>query len=157
MGEELGLVRGHVHTHGTFLLAALARQAQLEGLEDLVALPQIDLTGSVHHLEQEAGPASCGVLLLPGHHEARAHDAPAQAPALPHADATQRGVREVAVVLLVGEVHVDRLRPVVLALAKIGEDGARIDDLAWIHLPVRVPDGLELPEGLDQLVAIHLR
>ena len=31
-----------------------------------------------------------------------------------------------------------------------------IHNLAGVHLPLRVPEGLELPEGIDQLVAVHL-
>src|ERR1051326_277347 len=31
-----------------------------------------------------------------------------------------------------------------------------IDQFAWIHSPLRVPSGLELTKGLDQLRSIHL-
>src|SRR5207249_4289367 len=36
-------------------------------------------------------------------------------------------------------------------------DRLRLDHLAGIHLPVRVPGRLELAEALDELVAEHLR
>ncbi len=36
-------------------------------------------------------------------------------------------------------------------------NAVRVDDLARVHLPVGVPDRLELAEGRDELVAEHLR
>src|SRR5690606_4940005 len=53
-----------------------------------------------------------------------------------------------------------RLRPwrlVVRAESKVRVQGPRVHDLARVHLPVRVPDRLELAEGLDQIGSEHLR
>ena len=49
--------------------------------------------------------------------------------------------------------RVERLR----AETDVRVERVRVDDLAGVHLPVRVPDRLELPERLDQLGAEHLR
>src|SRR5205814_9909971 len=67
------------------------------------------------------------------------------------------GVREAAAVLAVGEVRLHARRPVVDAEPEIRRDRVRLDHLARVHLPVRVPDRLELAEALDELVAEHLR
>ena len=47
--------------------------------------------------------------------------------------------------------------PVVRAEAQVLVGPVGIDHLARVHLPLRVPDGLELAERLHQLLAVHLR
>ena len=44
---------------------------------------------------------------------------------------------------------------VVGAKAQVLIDAVRINNLAGIHLPVRVPDGLEFAEGFDQFLPEH--
>ena len=78
-------------------------------------------------------------------------------PALADADAAKRRVLEAAVVLLVGEVRLQPRRCVVRPEPKVLGDRVRIDDLARVHLPVGIPDRLELAEGVDQFRPEHLR
>src|SRR5205823_6573594 len=77
-------------------------------------------------------------------------------PALADADAADSRVREIAVVLGIRELD---LRPpglVVGAEAEVLVDAVRPDDLARVHLPVGIPDRLELLEGAHEVVAEHL-
>ena len=99
VGEELGLVRRHVHADRALRLAGLAGEAQVEGAPDLLALPAAADDLAPQHLEEQARAAARRVLLLAGRAEARAHRAAVVAPALAHADAAERRAREVAAVL----------------------------------------------------------
>ena len=69
VGEELGLVGGHVDVGRAVALAALAGQAQVEGVLDLFAAPAVGDRGvavAVEHLEQQPRPAPRRVLFLQG-------------------------------------------------------------------------------------------
>ena len=46
-------------------------------------------------------------------------------------------------------------RMVIGAQTQVLVDAIRINDLSRIHLPIRIPDRLELAESLDQFVAKH--
>src|SRR5439155_14553020 len=81
---------------------------------------------------------------------------PTGRPALADADAADGRVREVAVVLGVGELDLRSPRLVVGAEAEVLVDAVRPDDLARVHPPVGIPDRLELRERADELVAEHL-
>ena len=52
-GEELGLVRGHVHVDRALALAALARQAEVERVVDLLAAPAVGDGLAAQHLEED--------------------------------------------------------------------------------------------------------
>ena len=155
MGHELGLVGGDVHLDRAVVLAALAGDAQIQGLENGIAAPQIRQRLALEHLPQQPCPPARGVALLVRGLERRAHRPARLAAALAHADAPRhRPGQRTAVV---GEAE-DRLR--------IGQrerrpqvrvQGQRIDDLARVHAPLRIPDRLELPEGRDQLRPEHAR
>src|SRR5262249_4789645 len=106
----------------------------------------------------EARPATRRVHLLARRHEGRAHDVGAAGrAALADADAAEGRVREVAVVARVGELDLRTPRLVVGAETEVLVDAVRPDDLARIHLPVGVPDRLELLEGPDEVAAVHPR
>src|SRR6185437_17011839 len=77
--------------------------------------------------------------------------------ALADADAADGRVREVAVVARVAELDLRPPRLVVRAEAEVLVDAVRAHDLARVHLPVGIPDRLELLEGADEVVAEHLR
>src|SRR4029079_17671784 len=90
VSEELGLQGRHVHVHRAVVRAALAREAEVERLEDLVVLPDPFDGLALEQLEEQMGAAACRVLLVARDHEARAHDAALRAPALPDPDAANR-------------------------------------------------------------------
>ncbi|PSK58166.1 hypothetical protein B0E53_06977 [Micromonospora sp. MH33] len=117
VGQELGLVGGHVHVHRAVRLAALARQAQVERVPHRLGTPAVaDRAapgGPVEHLEQQAGPAAGGVLLLPRDHVGGAHDTAGVAAALADAHAAQHRLAEAAAVVGVGE---DRLHGAVVVV-----------------------------------------
>ena len=155
--EELGLVRRHVDVDRAVVGAALAGQAQVQRVVDLPRLPPVGDDVALQHLEQQPGAAAGGVLLLLGDLVAGAHHLVAVGvAALADADAAQRRVREVAAVLLVGELHVGAGRVVVRAEPQVLVQLERVDDLARVHLPLGVPDALEVAHGLDEVGAVLL-
>src|SRR5207253_9419962 len=95
VGQELGLERRQVDRDRTVVRAALAGEAEVERLEDLLVTPQLELA-AVQHLPEDPGTAPRRVLLLPRDHVARAHDAPVRAPAVADADAALCRVGEAA-------------------------------------------------------------
>ena len=156
--EELRLVGGHVDVDRAVVRAALAREAEVERLHHLVRLPAVGDDLAFEHLEQETRAAAGRVHLLARRHEGRAHDVdPVGRAALADADTADGRVREVAVVARVAELDLRPPRLVVGAEAEVLVDAVRPDDLARVHLPVGVPDRLELLEGADEVVAEHLR
>ena len=157
MRSELRLVRRHVDVDRALAFAALARQAQVERLFDVVVAPAAGHLSTVHQLEQQVGAAASRVALLAGDHVARAHHAAVVTPALPDPDAAERRVAERPVI--VGEVK-EGLRPwwrVVGPEPEIGQDRRRPDELAGVHPARRVPEILQLLERADDLLAEHHR
>src|SRR5439155_12381866 len=120
-------------------------------LFDVLISPAILDYVSLQHLPQEVGAATGGVLLLECDHVAGAHGVlltfAAPTPTLPHADAAQRSALEAS--LIVGKMKV---RPwiqgfVITAQTQIFINPVGVYDLAGIHLPVGIPNGLEFPKG----------
>src|SRR5208283_4050270 len=77
--------------------------------------------------------------------------------ALSYADAAQSGVGKAAVVL--GKLEMSLRFPGTIAdtQPEIRVEWVGVDDLAGIHLPFRVPDALEFPECVHDLLAKHDR
>ena len=155
MGHEFGFVCGDVHLNRAIVLAALAGDAQVQGLENGVAAPQVRQRLALEHLPQQPGPAAGGVAFFVRGLVGGAHRPARLAAALAHTDAARHGPRQRAAV--VGEAE-DRLwigqgqgRPQV----RIERQG--IDYLARVHAPARIPDRLELPERRHQLRPEHAR
>src|SRR5512146_943156 len=82
---------------------------------------------------------------------ARAHRADVFAPAFANTDAAQRGARE-ATLIVTGklEVSLQLRRPIIDAKTQVFVRPIRIDNFSGIHLPIRIPDRLELVEGAYQ-------
>lgn len=51
VGHELGLAGGHINPDGTVDLAALARQAELERVVNVLVVPAGQFTAWLEHLE----------------------------------------------------------------------------------------------------------
>ena len=144
-------------TGQSFVQPLHARQRSSASITSSDCQPSV-MTSPFEHLEQETRAAAGRVHLLARRHEGRAHDVdPAGRAALADADAADGRVREVAVVARVGELDRRPPRLVVGAEAEVLVDAVRLDDLARVHLPVGIPDRLELLERADELVAEHLR
>src|SRR4051794_24578467 len=101
-----------------------------------------------------------GVPLFMRHHKTGAHGVTFGrsrifSPAFANAHATQRGMCKAAVVLWI--LKMSRRVPgmVIGPEAQILVDTVRIDDLARIHLPVRVPDRFEFTKSLDEFLPEH--
>src|SRR5919108_3256320 len=78
------------------------------------------------------------------------------APAFSHPYAAQRRMREAAMIFGIPEISGWIPRLIICAQAQVLVDTIWINNLAWVHLPVWVPDRLELAEGLDQFRSKHL-
>ena len=100
-------------------------------------------------------PPAGGVHLLAGRHVARTHSALLVFAALAHANTARRSLGKVAMIVRKQEVGFEVRRIVVGAEAKIFIELVRIDQLAGVHLPLRVPDALEFAKSFDQLRTKH--
>src|SRR5439155_14523502 len=126
-----------------------AGKAEVKRFTYLVGAETVELF-SVEHLPKSASASAGRVLLLACDHEARAHDAAVGTAAIADPDAARRRVRERAVILREGEMRLDLRRLVVGTEAQVRRDRVRVDNLAGVQLPVRVPDRLELAEAFNQ-------
>ena len=157
VGEELGLVGRDVDLNRAVAGAPLAGKTQVERLLDGVVAPPVGDRIALEHLEQQAGAAAGRVALLAGGVEARAHRQAAKVAALRHAEAALDRGRERASVVGVGEVGLELRGPVVGAEAQALVELDVADQAVRVHLPVRIPDPLEVVERRHQLRAEHLR
>src|SRR5215831_12416529 len=161
MGQEFGLVSGHVDVHRAIAFASLAGEAEVESLLDVLVAPALCDHIAVQHFPQMVRTAASCVTLLVCHHEAGTHGVvvsfvdvlPA---ALANSHAPQRGMGETPVVFGEFEVRFGIPWAIVSTKAKVLVDAERIHNLSRIHLPLWIPDGFELAKGLDQLAAEHL-
>src|SRR5690348_4939560 len=89
--------------------------------------------------------------------KAGTHDLSAERAAFADAEASLGRVGERVIILREAEMRRDRTRSVSGSEAQVRIERPCVDDLARIHAPVRIPDGLELTERLYQLLTKHLR
>jgi len=94
MGEEFGLVRGHVDVDGTLGFAGFAGETQVERFVNGFILPVMSENVAFEHLPEKVGAAASGVLLLMRGHVAGTHGSGALFAAGSDADAAQRGLGE---------------------------------------------------------------
>src|SRR5215472_11116871 len=95
------------------------------------------------------------MLFFTGNAEARAHDTAPFAPALANANTAEIGVSEAAVILRKFEVSCRLPWLVICSEPQIFVEPVRINQLARIHLPVGIPNGLEFAKGLHDFSAEH--
>lgn len=155
MGQELGLVAGHVDVHGAVVLAALAGHAQVQSVLDVRIAPPACHLGAVEQLEQQVRPAAGRVLFLAGGLVAGAHDRAGVGPAGPDANAAGDRPGEVAAVVGEGEVRGQLPGPVMAPEPEVGIQRAGVDDLVRVHHRAGIPDPLELGERVHQFGAEH--
>src|SRR5690348_12440606 len=97
------------------------------------------------------------MLLFAGDAITGAHDAAVFPSALAYAHTSKRCVRQTAVIFGVVKMRFRVPGAVVGAEPEVFVEAVRFDHFAWIHLPLRVPDGFKLAKGLHQLRAKHPR
>jgi hypothetical protein len=156
LGEELGLVACHVHSHRALRLARLALQAEVERLENLLALHPRQIPA--HRLPQRVRPAAGRMFLFQGDLERRAHGPGIQLPADAHPVAFLH--RDIPPTVF--RVVVERFgRSTSVGLAEpqvIGHSLVRRHDLpARIHQPVGIECLLDFTVQLQNLGAEHQR
>ena len=158
--EELGFIGGHVDLDGALGFAGLATEAEVERFVDGFTLKALFAQRAGEHLPEQAGAAAGGVLLQAGGAVTGTHDAAGGVAAGADTDAAVGGMGEGAVVFGEHEVCFER------GLLRCGGDVAEVFDgvvdadsvneLAGIHVVVRVPEDLELAEGVHQFRPEHL-
>ncbi len=156
VGEELGLVGGHVDGDGALGLAGFAGEAEVEGFADLLVLPLLGEDFALHELPEEMGAAAGGVELFAGGHEAGAHGSGVGFAAGSDAYAAEGGGGEGAVVFGEGEVSFGLPGVVVGAEAEVFVDLVAVDHFVGVEAVVRVPEALEGAEGVHEFGAEHL-
>src|SRR5262249_38293186 len=153
---ELGFVGGHVNADRAFGFARLASKAKIECVLHIIALPAAVQWIALEHFKQQPRAASRRVLFFSRGHVAGTHSPAFFFAALAHAYAADRGLRKMPVRFWKSEIRLDRGRLVVCAQPQVFIEWIGINLFARIHLPVRVPDSLELTKSLHQLWAVHL-
>ena len=109
----------------------------------------------LQHLKEQAGTSTRAMLFFTGDHVAGAHGAAIHAAALPHADAAQGSSGETSFIIRKCEVCSGLSRVVGGAEAQVFVKAIRVDNLTWIHLPIWIPDSLELAKCLHEFRTIH--
>src|ERR1700682_1354642 len=101
------------------------------------------------------GATARRVLFVARNSEARTHDSAFVAAALADPDAAQRSSGQTAVVG--GKFKMSLGLPGINTgtEAQIFIEKRRLDELAWVHLPIGIPERLELAEGLHNLRPKH--
>src|ERR1700720_231617 len=103
------------------------------------------------------GSTASGGVFIARDAVARAHDSARVATALAHSHAAQRGGRKASLILRKFEMGLWPPRIIARAKAKVFVQLVRLDQFARIHLPVGIPERLELTKGLHEFRAKHLR
>jgi hypothetical protein len=155
MREELSFVSGHVHRDRAIALAAFAREAKIQRLLHVLVAPPVGDYVAAHHFEKQMGAAPRRVHFFARRFEARAHRFAFETATLADAETTLRGESKTALVFGKLEVGVNASRLMIRPDTQIGVQWIRIDHLARIHFPLRVPDGFEFSKGLHKFRAVH--
>src|SRR5437868_6718087 len=161
MSQKLSLVGRHVYVDRTIAFAALAGEAEIEGFFYVLVAPAIANYVAVQHLPKVMSAPARGVPFFVRDHEAGTHGVVVRfssvfAPAFANANAAQRGMGKAAVIFGPLEMGFGFPRPVCSPQAQVLVHTVGVDNLARIHLPLRVPNRFELAECIDEFRAEHL-
>src|SRR5947209_7224238 len=96
----------------------------------------------LQHLEEQVSASTSAMLFFAGDHVAGTHGAAIQASALAHADAAQCSSSQAALIVGKFEVCFGLSGVVGGAEAQVFVEEIGVDNLAGIHLAMRVPEGL---------------
>ena len=157
VAQELGLVGGHIDVDRALALAAFAGQAEIKRFFNLIVAPAAFDDLALEHLPEQVGAAAGAVLFLECDLVARAHRARILFTARTDAHAALQGLVQGTLVIGEMEVRVPVIHVIVGTELEIFLRLVGVDELARIHLPVRIPEALELGERLTQLRPKHFR
>ena len=115
------------------------------------------MTLALRHLPEQVSAAAGGVFFFARGAVAGAHHSAFIVAALAHAYAAQSGLGQAAVIGEKLEIRFRFPRSIVRAEAEVFVQLVRIDQLAGIHLPFRIPGRFEVAESLDEFGAEHFR
>ena len=124
--QELRFVGRHIHIHRALTLAGFTGQTEVERFFDGVVPPAGADGIALQHLEQQPCSSSRRVPLLAGDHVARAHRAHADLAAASHADAAERRLREVMLVVRKAKLRLHLGRRIA-GQTEVGVQGIGID------------------------------
>src|SRR5205823_9652740 len=111
--QDLRFICRHIYLHWAFAFAPLARETQIQSVENLLAFPSIPNRFAAQHLVQQPRPAARRMLFFERDHIARAHRSAIMAAAHARADAALCRVREAEFVIRITEVcwRISRIVP----------------------------------------------
>ena len=123
----------------------------------MIVLPSALDRIALEHFPQQVRPSARAVHFVARHHVAWAHRAAFVATAFADSDTSLGCAGEVSIV--VGKLEIRFWLPgvVICSEPEILVGLVRIDDLAGVHLVVRIPDAFEVAKRLHQFVAEHDR
>ncbi len=161
--QKLRLISCHVYLHRALALAGFATEAEIERFMHVAALEALFAQRAGQHLPEQSCAAARGVLFLARSAVTGTHHAALTLAACAHTHAALGGAPQRSTI---GGKDEMRLRFGVRVTRRCGQavekildgvvDAHRIHQLAGIHAVLRVPQRLELAEGLHQLRTKHL-
>src|ERR1039458_6187786 len=155
MRQKFGFVGRYIDADRAIAFAAFAGEAEVERFFDGFVLPAVFDDFSFRHLPEQVGAAAGGVLFVARDAEAGTHDTAGVAAALADSNAAQGSGGQAAVI--VGKSEMRLGLPGIIAGAKpeIFVEAIGLDQFARVHLPIGIPERLELAEGLHEFGAKH--
>src|SRR6185503_15186423 len=99
MCQKFRFIGGHVHADWAFALAGLAGQAEIERVFQIFVLPAALKRFTTQHFKKQARASAGGALFFARGHVAGTHGAAVVLAALAYADAAQRSLRKMALVV----------------------------------------------------------
>ncbi len=139
MLQELHLQLGHVYVGRAFTLAALAGEAEIEDVVDLVVVELVFLVAIGEELAEDVSPGAGGVFFVAGGHVAGAHGTAAEVrlAAVARAIALLRMLQDGLFREMEDGLDIGRFLPGFVAQHAI--HGRRVHDLVGIEDVLRVP------------------
>src|ERR1700674_3764355 len=155
MRQKFRFVGRYIDPDRAIAFAAFAGQTKIERFLHRLVLPAVFDDVALRHLPEQVGAAAGGVLFVARDAKARTHDSAFVAAALADSNAAQGSGRQAAVV--VGKFEMRLGLPGIIAgtEAEILVEAIRFDELAWVHLPIGIPERFELAEGLHNFRPKH--
>ena len=157
VGEELGLVGGHVDVDGALALAGLAGEAEIEGLFHRLTAPAPAERVALQHFEEQARAPARRVHLLARRHVTGAHDARLRLAADADAHAAPSRLGEAGIVVSISEMGLQLRWSICGSQTQVLVDAPGPHHLSRVQFPVGIPDRFELLEGAHQVFAVHAR
>src|SRR5581483_105895 len=157
VGEKFGLVGGNINPDGAIALAAFASQTEIERFFNMLVPPATLNDIPFGHFPEQVRAPTGGVLLFASGTKTGTHHATFILAAFANSNAAQGGTGQASMVFGKLKMGLRLPGPILRTEAQVFIQPVRLDDLAGIHLPIRIPNGLEFAKRLHQLGSKHFR